>query len=56
MKILLKLVPIKEVIKLAWSIIDPLIQKKINDSNSKIDDAIYIELKIIILKLIQEIK
>lgn len=55
MKFLLKLIPLKEVIRLAWSIIDPVIEKKIKDSNSSIDDKVYIELKIIILKILNEL-
>lgn len=52
MKLLLKLVPLKDILKFAWSIMDPVLQKKISQSKSKIDDDIYYELQIIILKLI----
>ena len=52
MKLLLKLIPLSEIIKLAWSILDPLIQKKVQDSNSQIDDKVYAELRLIILKLV----
>lgn len=52
MKLLLKLIPISEVIKLAWTIVDPIIQKKVLDSKSQIDDKIYGELKLIFSKLI----
>lgn len=52
LKLLLKLIPVKEIIKLAWSILDPLIQKKVEDSKSSIDDKVYSELRLIVLKLI----
>lgn len=52
MKFLLKFIPVSEIIKIAWSILDPLIQKKIDDSKSPIDDKVYAELRLIILKIV----
>ena len=55
-KFILKLVPLSELFKLAWSILDPILQKKVDDSKSSIDDTVYTELKNIINKLIQGLK
>lgn len=52
LKLLLKLIPLKEIIKLAWSVLDPILLKKVEDSKSAIDDKVYGELRLIILKLI----
>lgn len=52
LKLLLKLIPLSEIVKLAWSVLDPLIQKKVDDSKSSIDDKVYAELRLIILKIV----
>jgi hypothetical protein len=52
-KLALKIIPISEIVRIAWSVIDPILQKKVDDSESTIDDNVYKELKAIINKIIQ---
>lgn len=55
-KILLRIIPVSELIKLVWNILDPILKKKVDDSKSSIDDKVYTELQNIINKLIQGLK
>ena len=52
MSILLKLIPKKVIILAVWKILDPILLKKIAESDSKIDDAVYVEISAIIERLL----
>lgn len=45
MRALLSLIPKKLFIGLVWQIIGPILEKKIRESTSQVDDLVYKELK-----------
>lgn len=45
MRLLLSMIPRKLVIALVWQIISPILQKKVEESTSQLDNQIFKELK-----------